>query len=65
MNSVTCQVPVYFQIDDFGCYFKMKAMLEILQHFAIAAGRLEIMLIRSAGDNNYLLESPVECDRLS
>ena len=52
---MNCQAPVYFQIDDFLCFFKTNGMLEILQHFVIAGGQLEIILNcwnlqRNAGD---------------
>ena len=33
---MACYAPVSFQIDSFECSFKLKEMLEILQHFVIA-----------------------------
>ena len=44
MIIVNWKVSVYFQINDFLMFFQIKEMLEILLHFAITGGQLEIML---------------------
>ena len=66
---MNCQVPVGFQIEDFFCFFRLKGMLEILRHFTIAGGWLEIALKcwslqRNAGDLATMLHYTYIADEI-